>query len=132
MSGAPPLPESYWERAVRKSTSEPLVPLGALITVIFLSAGLRSFHRGNKLQAQNMMRGRVIAQGVTILAMGYGAYAGFKPHNRPKDYEERLDKIHEENASRPAGWWTKPENNLHSQSNFASQISDAVAKSDKK
>lgn len=28
--------ESYWEKGIRKLKSEPLVPIGALATVIFL------------------------------------------------------------------------------------------------
>jgi len=60
--------------------------------------GLRSFHRGNALQAQKLMRGRVIAQGVTVFMMLAGAYAGYKPGgDRPKDYEQKMAQM--ENAT---------------------------------
>lgn len=36
------------------------------------------------------MRGRVIAQGVTVVALGIGGYFGMKPHDRPKTMEEKM------------------------------------------
>lgn len=97
---APRKDESFAEKAIRKTKEEPLVPLGALVTVAFLTAGLRSFHNGHKAQGQMMMRGRVLAQGVTVLAMAWGAFYGFKPHDRPKEYEEQLSRIHADNEAR--------------------------------
>ena len=94
---APP-GETFSEKFVRKVSTEPLVPLGALVTIGFLSAGLRSFHRGNALQAQQLMRGRVLAQGATVFIMLCGAYAGFKPGgDRPKDYEQKLAQSQQRN-----------------------------------
>ncbi len=83
--------ETFKEKLVRKVSAEPLVPIGALITVGFLSMGLRAFNRGNALEAQKLMRGRVLAQFFTVSIMIAGAYAGFKPGGeRPKSYEEKL------------------------------------------
>ena len=42
---------------------------GALVTTGFLSYGLYSFRRGEKQMSQVMMRGRVLAQGFTVLAL---------------------------------------------------------------
>ena len=95
----PPQEETFWEKGQRKFKEQPLIPLGAAVTVGFLLAGLRSFHQGEKKHAQIMMRGRVVAQGATLLVMAFGAYYGVKPHSRPSEYEQRLNQIHEENAS---------------------------------
>lgn len=80
--------ESFYEKAMRKTKEEPLVPFGALLTTGFLIGGFNSFRKGNTKQAQIMMRGRVVAQAITILAMGVGAYLGMKPANRPQNVEE--------------------------------------------
>ena len=36
------------------------------------------------------MRGRVVAQGFTVLVICIGGFVGFKPHNRPKTFEDKL------------------------------------------
>mmetsp|Transcript_25777 Transcript_25777/g.43008 ORF Transcript_25777/g.43008 Transcript_25777/m.43008 type:complete len:93 (-) Transcript_25777:217-495(-) len=83
--------ESFGDKALRKCIEEPLVPVGALATTAFLTAGLRAFHSGNKSRSQALMRGRVIAQGVTVAAICMGGFMGFKPNaNRPKNVEETL------------------------------------------
>ena len=74
MSAPPPQPETFREKVVRKFTKEPLVPLGAAITVGCLTMGLRAFHDGDQMQAQKLMRGRVVAQGCTVVIMLMGAY----------------------------------------------------------
>ena len=90
---APP-GETFGEKLTRKLNSDPLVPVGALCTVGFLTMGLRSFHQGNAMQAQKLMRGRVIAQGVTVFIMLAGAYAGLKPGGeRPHTYEEKMSQM---------------------------------------
>ncbi len=90
---APP-GETFGEKLTRKLNSDPLVPVGALVTVGFLTMGLRSFHQGNAMQAQKLMRGRVIAQGVTVFIMLAGAYAGLKPGGeRPRTYEEKMSQM---------------------------------------
>jgi hypothetical protein len=57
--------------------------VGALATVGFLSAGFRSFLRGEKKNAQFLMRGRVIAQGFTVVMMCIGTFYGLKPQRKP-------------------------------------------------
>lgn len=95
---APPVPvESFWEKAVRKTKNEPLVPVGAIVTTFFLLRGLSAFHQGDKKRAQMLMRGRVAAQAFTVLAMGVGAFYGFKPHNRPTNMEEKMEQKAKEN-----------------------------------
>ena len=44
-------------------------PTGALTTCGVLCVGFGAFINGNKALAQNMMRARVAAQGLTVLAM---------------------------------------------------------------
>lgn len=56
--------------------------------------GLRAFNRGDKLASQTAMRWRVYAQGFTIMAMCAGALYGIKPHDRPQNMEQKLDRIH--------------------------------------
>lgn len=52
--------------------SQPLVPIGCLVTVYFLASGIRSFQRRDPVTSQRMMRNRVIAQFVTIICfVGY-------------------------------------------------------------
>lgn len=85
--------ESFYEKAVRKTKNEPLVPFGALLTTGFLIAGFRSFTQGRKHQAQMLMRGRVLAQGFTVIAMGVGAFLGMKPHDRPQNMEQVLNNL---------------------------------------
>ena len=68
--------ETFIEKLYRKCSKEPLVPLGSIATVAFLGAGLRAFHTGQKFQAQQLMRGRVLAQGFTVMVMMIGAYTG--------------------------------------------------------
>lgn len=66
---------------------------GAAATVFFLLSGLRSFYSGNRIQAQQLMRGRVVAQGFTVVAMAAGAFYGIKPHDRPKTMEEKMQNL---------------------------------------
>jgi hypothetical protein len=87
----PPEGETFRQKFVRKVSKEPLVPVGAMLTVGFLTFGLRAFNHGNALQAQKLMRGRVMAQFFTVSMMLVGAYAGYKPGGeKPKNYEEKL------------------------------------------
>lgn len=71
--------EPFLDKVVRKFSQEPLVPVGAILTTAFLTSGFRAFVRGDAKRAQVLMRGRVLAQGFTVLAMCAGAYLGFKP-----------------------------------------------------
>ena len=83
--------ESFVEKLVRKTTAEPLVPIGAVATLACLGAGLRAFHKGQAATSQRLMRGRVLAQGFTVVVMLAGAAYGFKPGGeRPKTYGEKM------------------------------------------
>ena len=57
--------ETFIEKLYRKCSKEPLVPVGSVATLVCLGAGLRAFHSGEKFKAQQLMRGRVLAQGMT-------------------------------------------------------------------
>ncbi len=46
--------------------------------MFFLGQGLKAMSEGNKVKSQLMMRGRVIAQGLTIAAIAIGGYIKFK------------------------------------------------------
>ena len=81
------------EKLLRKSTAEPLVPIGCLVTVGFLVRGLKAFHSGQSNTSQMMMRGRIAAQAFTVGALIVGAYAGLKPHERPQSMEEKLSRM---------------------------------------
>ena len=82
--------ETTLQKFVQKCKSEPLVPLGSIMTVGCLVGGIRAFQQGNKVNAQYAMRARVLAQGFTVVVVCMGAFAGFQPHDRPKTYEEKL------------------------------------------
>lgn len=69
--------ETTLQKAQRKFTDEPFIPLGTLMTVAFLGAGLRAFHTGESRKAQFLMRGRVLAQGFTVAVFLAGSYFGF-------------------------------------------------------
>eukprot|EP00519_Triparma_laevis_P003021 CAMPEP_0182496278 /NCGR_PEP_ID=MMETSP1321-20130603/4949_1 /TAXON_ID=91990 /ORGANISM="Bolidomonas sp., Strain RCC1657" /LENGTH=100 /DNA_ID=CAMNT_0024699859 /DNA_START=399 /DNA_END=698 /DNA_ORIENTATION=+ len=69
---------------------QPLVPIGSLITLGFLTSGLKSFVDGKAMRSQQMMRGRVLAQGVTVVAiLGYAAANGFKQEKKILTTAER-------------------------------------------
>lgn len=94
MSPNPNEPEKVLDKAIRKFTDEPFVPIGAFITTLFLGYGLKAFHTGQPVKAQQLMRGRVLAQGFTVLAMLAGAgLLGFKPHDRPATMEEKMSRL---------------------------------------
>jgi len=69
----PPLPEPFFDKGIRKCKENPFVPIGALLTTAFLAGGFRAFQRGEKHKMQYMMRGRVVAQGFTLVVI-LGSY----------------------------------------------------------
>lgn len=59
---------------------------GALITIGFLGVGLKSMYDGNRVKSQMMMRGRIAAQGFTVVAILGGLfYQGMKVINDADD-----------------------------------------------
>ena len=66
---APPHTRARSDSAPAPSAPPPLALVGALTTCGVLCVGFGAFINGNKALAQNMMRARVAAQGLTVLAM---------------------------------------------------------------
>ena len=55
--------------------------------------GLKAFRNGDKQKSQALMRGRVLAQAFTLIAIGIGTYMGLKPHDRPANMEEKMERM---------------------------------------
>jgi len=74
------VPETFVNKGIRKFTTEPFVPMGAVLSAGFLVVGVF----GKVKQSQKMMRFRVAAQGFCFLAMCTGAYRGVEAASRDK------------------------------------------------
>lgn len=69
--------DSFWAKGLRKCQREPWVPAGALVTLGFLAASGRQvlFNGQDSRRSTNLlMRGRVVAQSLTIGAMLLSMY----------------------------------------------------------
>ncbi|XP_041846274.1 HIG1 domain family member 2A, mitochondrial [Melanotaenia boesemani] len=79
IEGFSPLPrtreETFKEKFLRKTRENPFVPIGCLGTAGALIYGLRAFHQGKTRQSQMLMRGRIFAQGFTVVAIIVGVFA---------------------------------------------------------
>ncbi|XP_026186307.1 HIG1 domain family member 2A, mitochondrial [Mastacembelus armatus] len=79
IEGFNPLPktkdETFSQKFVRKTKENPFVPIGCLGTAGALIYGLRAFHQGKTRQSQLLMRGRIFAQGFTVVAIIVGVFA---------------------------------------------------------
>ncbi|GAA6226380.1 HIG1 domain family member 2A, mitochondrial [Lates japonicus] len=64
--------ETFKEKLARKTKENPFVPIGCLATAGALTYGLRAFQQGKTKQSQLFMRGRIIAQGFTVVALMVG------------------------------------------------------------
>jgi len=64
--------ETFKEKFMRKTKENPFVPIGCLGTAGALMWGLRAFNQGKTRQSQLMMRGRIVAQGFTVVAIIVG------------------------------------------------------------
>jgi len=71
-------------------SAEPFVPIGVIVTTVFLVQGFKAFKGGDQRKAQVLMRGRVVAQAFTVAIMCAGTFMGFKLHDRPKTMEEKM------------------------------------------
>lgn len=81
---------------ISKLKDEPLVPLGVGATIAAFLYACHGMHRGNQMQTQWGMRGRVLMQGLTVAALlGYGIY---KSTSGGKHQTERI--LH----ARPINW----------------------------
>ena len=79
----PPTSEDYNPVVVKEKKSlwrsfrdkfNPFVPLGLAATVFFLANGLRHMVKRNSAKSQMMMRGRITAQGFTVMALVGGMF----------------------------------------------------------
>ena len=68
--------ETTSEKFQRKVMQNPLVPVGCALTTICLAAGLVSFGRKNSHASQMLMRGRILAQGFTVVGLIGGIMYG--------------------------------------------------------
>ncbi|TNN37998.1 HIG1 domain family member 2A [Liparis tanakae] len=66
--------ETFKEKFLRKTKENPFVPIGCLGTAGALVYGLRAFNQGKTRQSQLMMRGRIFAQGFTVVAIIAGVF----------------------------------------------------------
>ncbi|CAB1419658.1 unnamed protein product [Pleuronectes platessa] len=66
--------ETFKEKLSRKTKENPFVPIGCLATAGALIFGLRSFQQGKTRQSQLLMRGRIAAQGFTVVAIIIGVF----------------------------------------------------------
>ncbi|KAM3867074.1 HIG1 domain family member 2A, mitochondrial [Diretmus argenteus] len=66
--------ETFREKFVRKNKENPFILIGCLGTAGALMYGLRSFNQGKTRQSQLMMRGRIFAQGFTVVALIVGVF----------------------------------------------------------
>ncbi|KAM4733047.1 HIG1 domain family member 2A, mitochondrial [Anableps anableps] len=66
--------ESFKEKFLRKTKENPFVPIGCVGTAGALMYGLRAFHQGKTRQSQMLMRGRIFAQGFTVVAIIVGVF----------------------------------------------------------
>ncbi|XP_057706092.1 HIG1 domain family member 2A, mitochondrial [Corythoichthys intestinalis] len=67
--------ETFKEKFMRKAKDNPFVPIGCVGTAGALMYGLRAFHQGKTRQSQLLMRGRIFAQGFTVVAIVVGVVA---------------------------------------------------------
>lgn len=67
--------QANMEKLKRAIKSNPLVPLGALLTAGILAKGLVAMKNKDTATSQAMMRWRVGAQGITVLALVVGTFA---------------------------------------------------------
>ncbi|KAM6976616.1 HIG1 domain family member 2A, mitochondrial [Aplochiton taeniatus] len=69
-----PREETFKEKFIRKTKDNPFVPIGCLGTAGALMWGLRAFKQGKTRQSQLLMRGRIFAQGFTVVAIIFGVF----------------------------------------------------------
>ncbi|KAI3386321.1 hypothetical protein SNEBB_004317 [Seison nebaliae] len=63
------------QEAVQRAKKNPIVPIGMALTVTALVKGINAMRKGDSLRSQKMMRYRVAAQGITVVAI-VGAVVG--------------------------------------------------------
>merc|ERR1712242_17703 len=76
--------ETSMEKTSRTFGQNPFIWIGGLATTGFLGAGLYAVISRNSRMQQNMMRGRVVAQGLTFGAIGMGVGLALKQNFEKK------------------------------------------------
>ena len=76
-----------WRDVTEQFTSQPLVPIGAIVTAYYLGSGIQSFYNRDPAKSQKMMRARVASQFATLLIfVGYAGSQSFTFNPRPHQY----------------------------------------------
>ncbi|GAA5928511.1 HIG1 domain-containing protein [Sporobolomyces koalae] len=91
----PPPPKTGWAKFSQKFKEEPLVPIacsGCLATVVALLAASSALQKGNREQFNKMLRYRVAAQGVTVIA-ALGGSVYFQSQRRAAREAEQQAKL---------------------------------------
>ncbi|KAG8902192.1 Respiratory supercomplex factor 1, mitochondrial [Tulasnella sp. 417] len=83
---------TFLQRGFDKCKQQPLVPLGAAITVWSLLGAVREFKRGNSQNVNRYLRFRVVAQGATVAAMLIGSVIYEKSIREQKEAEEKQER----------------------------------------
>lgn len=76
---------------VKMLTDELVIPLGLVATGSCLFMGLLNLYRGNKMNQQFFMRGRVICQGLCLVAIAVGAYSSAKARQQRSSESRRTE-----------------------------------------
>lgn len=69
---------------VKRLTERVVVPLGLLATVSCLAMGLHSLYLGDSKRQQIFMRGRILFQGFSVVAMVIGAAVSSRSKDRTR------------------------------------------------
>jgi len=77
--------ESSQDKLFRKLTDNPWIPAGCLLTTGFLIKGLFAFGRKDNAKSQFNMRGRILAQGFTIVGLMVGLVYNMRKEKAAKD-----------------------------------------------
>ncbi|KAG8906959.1 Respiratory supercomplex factor 1, mitochondrial [Tulasnella sp. 408] len=83
---------TFFQRGLDKCKQQPLVPIGAAITVWSLLGAVREFKRGNSQNVNRYLRFRVVAQGATVAAMLIGSVIYEKSLREQKEAEEKQER----------------------------------------
>ncbi|CAN0426259.1 unnamed protein product, partial [Ascophyllum nodosum] len=83
----------FADKFMTKAKKDPLVPIGALATLGFLVSGIYSFKKGNRHLSQKLMRGRVLAQGFTVVVMFAGLVIAGRPEVKRQTMEDKMDAV---------------------------------------
>jgi len=69
---------------------DPVIATGASITIGILAAGLITMFTGKSSTSQKLMRARVVAQGITVVAV---AFSGWRLKKASEEYNAEMAKV---------------------------------------